>query len=558
MIVYDRNQSEILKQNMKAENHMQSDSDPIATQKRKWQYKLDSRFSFIGEVESVTISEYVKIRSNFGEHTGELNHKKRYVFSSRGNLIEESEYNSSGLRIKNVFNSYDSAGNLIEATEYNHSGDSIWKTLYKYDSMGNMIEEARYNSDGSLGWKQLLRYNSAGNVIKTTHYFDGKLYEECLYRYNPEGVRIYAEHNMINVAKSIILYDSNGNEIESAWFDYYDPMGHKSYSKYDLNGNLIERQDYHYPTCYENTIFNYDTAGNISIKRVSPLENFSKDELSTIRQYQYDSAGNKILEAEYNIDRSLRKKTLWKYDSDSILLSYWTIDECGCICQKTDYIYDDFGNKIEEIYFEGNQLWPTKKLTYRFTFHTYPPIKKRKKDPAPHRLNWSNYIPLYGNIDSVIVRSYEAEGQHDNVIIKDMLGCCKYCFNDFGHVAEKTTYDLDGEKVNTETYKYRGSDTVPLSENATTSGSIKKYDLAGNVIEETIYSPEGKIFWRSSYKYDSDGNMIEQTIYDSAFEISYKYIHKYDRRGNIIETTTYRRYRMAVVGYVKYEIIYRD
>ena len=63
---------------------------------------------------------------------------------------------------------YDSRGNKIEEADYNSDGSLDDKTIYKYDLRGNKIEEAKYNSDGPLDRKYTYKYDSRGNMIERT------------------------------------------------------------------------------------------------------------------------------------------------------------------------------------------------------------------------------------------------------------------------------------------------------------------------------------------------------------------------------------------------------
>ena len=80
-----------------------------------------------GNVESVTITNYV-LAEKFGEIVKDMiDYKEVYKFNQKGDVIEKADYKSDG----------------------SLSG----KWLYKYDSQGKLIERAICNSYGSLGSK---------------------------------------------------------------------------------------------------------------------------------------------------------------------------------------------------------------------------------------------------------------------------------------------------------------------------------------------------------------------------------------------------------------------
>ena len=122
-----------------------------------------------GDVESITIREYI-LEDKFGEVVkGEMGVCDKYTFNQRGDAVEMARYISGGSLYRKDLYKYDSAGNMIEKAEYNSSGRLKGKDLYKYDSAGNMIEMAKYY-DGRLDWKALYKYDSAGNIIEKTDY----------------------------------------------------------------------------------------------------------------------------------------------------------------------------------------------------------------------------------------------------------------------------------------------------------------------------------------------------------------------------------------------------
>lgn len=61
-----------------------------------------------------------------------------------------------------------------------------------------------------------------------------------------------------------------------------------------------------------------------------------------------------------------------------------------------------------------------------------------------------------------------------------------------------------------------------------------KYDNRGNVIEECIYTVNGKFDSKSNYSYNSSGKIIEKRIFDSRDSLKDKVVYQSDNTGKII------------------------
>ena len=84
------------------------------------------------------------------------------------------------------------------------------------------------------------------------------------------------------------------------------------------------------------------------------------------------------------------------------------------------------------------------------------------KPEAPERQGWWAGIPLYGDVESVVVATYNLEDKFGEVVRGDIKDSKKYYLN-----------------------------------------------KAGDVFEKAEYNSYGSLAWKSIYKYDTSGNMIE-------------------------------------------------
>ena len=132
------------------------------------------------------------------------------------------------------------------------------------------------------------------------------------------------------------------------------------------------------------------------------------------------------------------------------------------------------------------------------------------KPEAPERQGWLEDVPLYGDVESVVVTTYNLEDKFGEVVRGDIEDCEKYYFN-----------------------------------------------KAGDVFEKAEYNSYGSLDWKIIYKYDASGNMIEDAWYNSEGSLIEKYIYKYDASGNRIEETKYRGEALLPISQTVYEITYR-
>lgn len=106
------------------------------------------------------------------------------------------------------------------------------------------------------------------------------------------------------------------------------------------------------------------------------------------------------------------------------------------------------------------------------------------KPEAPERQGWGGDIPLYGDVESVVVAEYKLEEKFGEVVRGDVKYPEKYYFNKAGDVIEYAFYTSDG---------------------SLDSKSIWKYDASGNRIEMTKYrgealSPDSQTVYEITYR----------------------------------------------------------
>lgn len=159
----------------------------------------------------------------------------------------------AGISTKQKFVSdYDQRGNLIRKVGYRANGTQFLEETYKYDDKDNVIEavvdgkkqtyvyrsdgqmlEARQFESGQLKAKHLSRRDAGDNVIEYSKYgVDGNLLERRLHTYKGK-----------NVVMQTLVYGAGGNLASRVNYEY-DGDRLSRQSTFGASGNLLRRNNY--------------------------------------------------------------------------------------------------------------------------------------------------------------------------------------------------------------------------------------------------------------------------------------------------------------------------
>lgn len=154
-------------------------------------------------------------------------------------------------------------------------------------------------------------------------------------------------------------------------------------------------------------------------------------------------------------------------------------------------------------------------------------------------------LSLYGKVRSVRIASYNAYDSYGEIIKGEKLerdGFYDYFlrFNEVGYITEKTYYDLLGQIIEKELYKYdnkwNASELITYNLNGELDKkSIYKYNDKGKLVEYCTYNPDGTLRKKNVYKPDAKGNLTEFLSFLSDGNIFKKEFYKYDDKNNLIE-----------------------
>lgn len=326
------------------------DYSPSCQILRKDLYEADDKLSFS------FYFEYDK-DGNLVKETNELGEASYYQYDAKGQRIYEKKAGASTYTIS----TYDPAGRLTRS-DLHDAERNVFSTHYHYDTLGNLLQTILPN----------------GNTL------------QCIY--DPLGRKIQEKHTSFHDGNSSLIaftYDASGNiaqvtnalgETTSFQYNFYKkpteirkPDGSTISHIYNLDGTLqktiLEDNSY--------LLYTYDFLGRMLTKEIYSSQGSllareewqynafhlvsHKDPKELITFFTYDAAGRKIAETQeerrihFTYD-SLGRVRSSNTDTSSLITLYdiagRVIEERhedlhGTIFSKTQYRYDNAGNRIE-------------------------------------------------------------------------------------------------------------------------------------------------------------------------------------------------------------------
>lgn len=168
---------------------------------------------------------------------------------------------------------YDGKGNVIEESFYNSTGEVQYKAVFKYDKKGNKISDARYTGDGKKSYETISNYDGDNLTRKFVNNSNGEIEFSEDFTYDKKGNMLtHLTYENIDKTKTLekFSYDDKGNRLEwqiykndvpfmAGRFTYDSHNNQTSVIGVDANNKEIDKREYAYT---------YDAKGNWTKKIV--------------------------------------------------------------------------------------------------------------------------------------------------------------------------------------------------------------------------------------------------------------------------------------------------
>ncbi len=489
-----------------------------------------------------------------------------YVYNTKGLLVEEFEINSNiDLNYRSLIG-FDDNKNEVERTIYDSKGFRKFRFSYKYNSQNQYTETIKesFNSYGCYKSKSIFEYDSNENLIKKTEYNqESEIVKVSIFKYNEFSKLIeWSEYEKDKYLKfTLKLFYCDEQLIRES---VYTNTNYKSKycSKYDKNGNVIEKIDYSEKDITDqNEVFENKDINDLGFIGKNNIQVFERDG-RLVKEMKYNPYNNKLTnQKEYVYNSECKPIQIINTKSDYFSLSQEK--------QKEIIIFHPLGYPIQKsivkIYKNGNR--EEQKYFYKLSDNEYVferiyyelDSENQEKEVINfnkngikifHRLlgnvgsNKVNFIKQYTDTGDVIEinyfdisnnysRFYNCEYDSNGNLIKIMN-------KEDNSIIESNKYDLRLKMI--ENVKFRKNNIYEKQE--------YRYDEKGNLIEECILSKDygkcrkQKKFFdlgddnylsRSTLMYNEKNQLIKRTFYKSDNEINVITELKYNNNNNIIE-----------------------
>ena len=250
-------------------------------------------------------------------------------FDEYGNLMETSEYDIYGNKVKTTFEIgnkayqaggsesfiYDNKNRLIERGNYNNEGKAVLKDYYSYNEHGDLSSHVSESHSGMLSYMENYVYEYENGKIKqaTITYLTGKKEkdkEERNYTYNSDGrlERIDIKYWSSDIqawstSYMVYKYTYEGGKLLSKTCTVVDYKENKVTGKRTEDLRRVEYTE-------------YDTEGRITLERNTPAESMSHETTYTYNEYG-------LLETKSELLGESRKYTYtyWEENTDHTPMS---------------------------------------------------------------------------------------------------------------------------------------------------------------------------------------------------------------------------------------------
>jgi len=234
----------------------------------------------------------------------------------------------------------DSKGNTLDETEYDSESKVVCKRIYRYHDTGEVKEYLEYDPFDELLERHCYIKNAAGDFDRHEFEFSDGQKSIKEFSYSAIGcadkATIQDENGMIT-GYEVFIFNDQGQVIEEIELDAENNETSKYEKTYQDDGLLLHEKQFQDGQLFAAEAFGYDLQGNV-IKKT--YRNY-KDNFEVIDEYKYDENNNMV---------------------------YNSTHQNGVLVFENTSAYDDEQNLDSEVFFELD-FWERRVVRYEKLMH---------------------------------------------------------------------------------------------------------------------------------------------------------------------------------------------
>ncbi len=304
----------------------------------------------------------------------------------------------------------------------------------------------------------------------------------------------------------VILFDRQGNVIERTLYKADGSVEHQSSHSYNADGLISGWKEYYGKGVANAKGLNKRAVFTYHAKKLIKVVVYRENAIAHKSTYVYDNRGNKINEITSGPDAIFTGRS-YKYDSAGNLIEESSTGKS--YSTKIERTFDKMHNVIKESYFDNGLL--------RFTYNrTYAKGKLVKVEASN-----SN-----GEVTSTTLNSYDSTGKlvESTVSSKTITSKTAIEYDEAGWMKKKETLTTSKDDG-----RFSSDDPAP-------GRIVIKYNEKEFEIERLNYSESGTLIRRQTSSFDERGKQSELVFYKADGEIESKNVYEYDEHGNRVKT----------------------
>jgi hypothetical protein len=321
----------------------------------------------------------------------------------------------------------------------------------------------------------------------------------------------------------VVVFDRKGNEIERTLYKTDGTINHQVFSFYNDAGLKSGWKEYYGKGVANAEGLNKHATFKYRSGKLAEVIVYREDSIAHKSTYIYDQRGNKIQEINSGPDALFTDRN-YKYDAADNLIEESSAGQF--YSTRVIRVFDGFGNAVKEKRFDKDSLAFSHNRTYE-------------------------------NGKLITEETFDANGA--------IIGSTRNSYNGSGKLVESTInsktinskitiqYDNAGWMKRKETLTTVAKDEGVFSSHEPNPGRVViVYNEKGHEVERIVYSVSETLVRRNTSSYSEQGNLSEIIDYRANGEVESKLVYEYDQHGSLVKRSLVK---LTPAGEMKHSII---